>query len=112
MSYIFTKESSCEKHEILEQLYLKYAKLMYYIAFEILNDKFLAEDVVHTAFLKLEKNKFIIDTINCNKTKSFMVIITRNIAISIYNTKKKEGIIYDYGELKEIQDDAMLPQVR
>jgi RNA polymerase sigma-70 factor (ECF subfamily) len=38
-----------------------------------------------------------------------MVIITRNIAINIYNAKKKEAIIYDYGELKEMPDDAMLP---
>jgi RNA polymerase sigma-70 factor (ECF subfamily) len=56
MCYIFTNKSSAEKHEILEQLYSNYAKLMYYIAYEILKDQFLAEDAVQTAFLKLEKN--------------------------------------------------------
>ena len=38
-----------------------------------------------------------------------MVIITRNIAISIYNARKKEATTYDCDELEEIPDDKMLP---
>jgi len=82
---------------------------MYHIALQILGDQFLAEDAIQTAFLKLEKNKFKIDSISCNKTKSFMVIITRNIAFGMYNARKKEAITYDCDELEEIPDDKMLP---
>ena len=109
MGYIFEKRSSCKKHEVIEQLYSNYSKIMYHVAYQILNDQFLAEDAVQNAFMKLEKNKFKIDSITCNKTKSFMVIITRNIAIEIYNKKKKEAPTYDSRELDEIPDNKLVP---
>lgn len=111
MVFVFNNdnETSIEKNKKLEQLYAKYAKLMFHVAFEILHDRYLAEDAVQTVFIKLEKNNFRIDSISCNKTKSFMVIITRNIAISIYNSRQKEATAYDYKELEEIPDDRMLP---
>ena len=109
MVFIFNNGTSIEKNKVLEQLYVEYAKLMFYVAFDILNDQYLAEDAVQTVFLKLEKNKFKIDSISCNKTKSFMVIITRNIAVGIYNARKKEATTYDADELNEIPDDKMLP---
>lgn len=98
-----------KKHEVLEQLFVKYNKLMYYTAYQILQDQYLAEDAVQTAFLKLEKNKFKFYSISCNKTKCFMVIIVRNIAINLYNSKKKEIVTYDEDELMEIPDDHLLP---
>jgi hypothetical protein len=74
MRYIFTNEPSNEKHEVLEMLYTKYAKLMYYIAYEILKDQFLAEDAVQNAFLKLEKSKF----------KIFLILTLPFIFLSIF----------------------------
>lgn len=99
-----------KKHELLEQLYIKYAKLMFHTAYRILLDRYLAEDAVHTAFLRLEKNKFKIYSVSCNKTKSFLVIITRNIAINIYNEKKRESSAFSGDELSEtLPDESSLP---
>lgn len=109
MGYLFTYKPHERKHEVLEQLYIQYGKLMYHVAFDILHDRYLAEDAVQTAFLKLEQTNFSIDTVSCNKTKSFMVIIVRNIAIGIYNSKKKTTVTYEADKLTEIPDDNLLP---
>ncbi|MHB1313951.1 MAG: RNA polymerase sigma factor [Christensenellales bacterium] len=96
------------KEEVLEQLYKRYSKLMYCVAYDILRDHYLAEDAVQTTFYKLAKNNFKVDSISCKKTKTFVVIITRNVAISKYNTVKTESIRYEE-ELIEIPDDQFLP---
>lgn len=44
------------KTEILRQLFEKYSQLMYYTAFDILHESFLAEDSVHAACSKLAKS--------------------------------------------------------
>jgi RNA polymerase sigma-70 factor (ECF subfamily) len=99
-----------ERHELLEQLYIAYAKLMYHTAYHILQDKYLSEDAVHTAFLRLEKNNFKICSVSCNKTKAFLVIITRNIAINIYNEKKREVSAFSEDELADtLPDGHLLP---
>lgn len=95
-----------EKHELLEQLYIQYAGLMFHTAYRILQDQYLSEDAVHTAFLRLEKNNFKVCSISCNKTKSFLVIITRNIAINIYNEKKKETSAYSEDGIAETLPDS------
>ena len=97
-----------KKHKLLEDLFEKYNKLMYHVAYQILNDKYLAEDAVQTAFLNLGKNNFKIDTVLCNKTRAFMIIITRNYAFQIYNKRKKEVILKEE-EISEISDESNLP---
>lgn len=79
-----------QKSVLLEQLYTKYYPLMYHTAYNILRDHSLAEDAVHEAFLKLTKNNFDFEKINCNKLAAFMVIIVKNIALTIYKNMKKE----------------------
>jgi len=78
-----------KKSVFLEQLYSEYYPLMYHTAFNILHDHSLAEDAVQEAFLKLTKTNFYLDAIKCNKTASFMVIIVRNTALTIYAKNKK-----------------------
>lgn len=104
-----SKSNYKEKSIILEQLYRQYNKLMYHIAYGILKDHFLAEDAVQTAFLKLERSNFIIDSICCNKTRAFVIIIVRNASIRMYNVKKKEAVFYGEDTLDEIPDYQSLP---
>ncbi|MEZ4357493.1 MAG: sigma-70 family RNA polymerase sigma factor [Eubacteriales bacterium] len=101
-----TAENKCD---ILEQLYTRYSKLMYHVAYSILKDHFLAEDAVQTAFLKLEKSNFKIDSISCNKTKAFVIIITRNASIRMYNVKKRENVCYGEDTLDDMPDSQSLP---
>lgn len=77
----------------LEQLYTTYKQTMFYSANRILKDEYLAEDVVHQAFLRIIDNLSKIDKIDCHKTKGFIVIIVENIAIDFYRKRKRENNI-------------------
>ncbi len=77
----------------LELLYNNYKYTMLYVAKSILKDQYLAEDAVHKAFIKIIDNLHKIDDQLCNKTKSFLVIVVRNISIDMYNHIKKQNIV-------------------
>jgi RNA polymerase sigma-70 factor (ECF subfamily) len=76
-----------------ESLYLTYRKLMFHVANGILNDEGLAEDAVHQAFLKILKNFDKVGEISCHKTRSYVVIIVRNAAINMYNSRKRHSAV-------------------
>lgn len=80
-----------ENKSKFEQIYDTYKKTMFYAANNILNNHAQSEDVVHTSFIKIIDNLDKIDDIYCNKTKSFIVTITKNTAIDEYRKNKKEG---------------------
>jgi len=85
-----------EEKDKFEQLYNQYKKLMFYVAKQILNDDFLAEDAVHNAFIRIINHLDKIDENNCHKTKSFMVIVVENVSKDLYNKRKKEqGIPFE-----------------
>jgi RNA polymerase sigma-70 factor (ECF subfamily) len=72
----------------IEEIYTLYRKLLYLTAYNILKDHQEAEDAVHSAIIKIYNNSNKIDDVRCKKTRAFVVIIVRNIAINIYNRKK------------------------
>lgn len=77
------------------KLYEEYRKLMLYIANEVLNDNQLSEDAVQEAFIRIAKNFHKINEINCPKTRSFVVIITRNVAINMIKKENKNKDLYE-----------------
>ena len=77
----------------MEELYRQYRSPMFRVALAVLRDEDLAEDVVQQAFLKIFQNFEKIDWDDCNKTKSFIVILVRNTAIDFYRRRKKEKVI-------------------
>jgi len=77
----------------MEKLYREYRSPMFRIAFAILRDEGLAEDAVQQTFLKLFQNFEKIDRANCNKTKSFIVILVKNTAIDLYRRRGRENVI-------------------
>ncbi|EGW37199.1 sigma-70 family RNA polymerase sigma factor [Desulfosporosinus sp. OT] len=89
MLITFTEDN--EKRNKLESLYNEYALYIYRVAYQILKDKYLAQDAVHEAFISILKNVDKIIEINCNKTKAFIIIIIRNISINLYNQRKKQS---------------------
>ena len=86
--YLAMLDSEEEKSKF-ESLYLTYRKLMFHVANGILNDEGLAEDAVHQAFLKIFENFDKVGEISCHKTRSYVVIIVRNAAINMYNSRKR-----------------------
>jgi len=74
-------------------LYEQYRITMFHTANYILNNRQLAEDAVHDAFLKIIN---VLDKVNdpsCSKTKSLIVIITKHKAIDIL--RKEKGLLSD-----------------
>ena len=92
-----------EQRAKAEKLYYIHRTLMYQIAYEILGNKQQAEDAVHESFVRIMKNLHKIDENNCPRTRSFLVIICRNVAVNMYN-KSKSIKNADY-EIDNISND-------
>lgn len=86
--YLQLLDTEKEKADF-ELLYERYRRLMHWVAKGILHDDGLAEDAVHEAFLRVIKNFHKIHEISCPETKNFVVIIVRNIAISLRDKERK-----------------------
>lgn len=71
-------------------LYEKYKYLMQKVATDILHDRFLAEDAVQNAFMKLAKHMGDVGEIDSLSTKRYLITITKNAAIDIYRKRNKQ----------------------
>ncbi|MDF2542386.1 MAG: polymerase subunit sigma-24 [Herbinix sp.] len=91
-------------------VYQSYRYTMLYVANQVLHDKYLAEDAVQTAFLKIAKNIHKISEVNCPQTKSFVVIIVRNVALTMLkkeNTVSKDTIEEDLPDDKDVEGNII-----
>ena len=82
----------------IEKLYERYNRLMYVTAFHILNHHEDAEDAVIHAWEKIIRHLDKISEVDCQETKSFIVIITERSAIDYYRKnrrKNKVEALYD-----------------
>lgn len=83
---LIDEESS---RSLFEQIYLSHRQTMVYTANQILHDQSLAEDVTHDAFLRIINHLEKISDPYCHKTRSFVVLIVRNIALDYYRKSKR-----------------------
>lgn len=81
--YLSLLDTPEEKSEF-EQLYKDYKDTMYNNAYNILHDKYLAEDAVHNAFMAAIKSSKKIYKMNCNEKRCYLLIINRNAAYALY----------------------------
>lgn len=87
-----------EEKSKFEVLYVKYKKLMYYVAFGILKNEEDAEDAVHQAFLNVAENMEKIDDAVSVRTKSFLVTIAENRALDICRQRmRRQEVPYEEG---------------
>lgn len=84
------KDEECEK---IEYLYEKYKYLLYSEAYKILQKQQLAEEIVQEVFIKIMENITSIEEIESNRTKNFLCVICRNLAINLYNRNNKEKFL-------------------
>lgn len=68
----------------LEQIYLLLRQTMVFAANRILHDQVLAEDATHAAFLRIINHFEKITEPNCNKTRSYIVLIVKYFAAKNY----------------------------
>ena len=71
-----------------EQLYVAHRRAMLYAAQGILREQPLAEDAVQEAFLRVLHHMEKIDDPISHKTRAFLVVIVRNISLTLYNKRK------------------------
>lgn len=83
-------DSPDDKRKV-EKIFKKYNRLMYAVAFNVLKHSEDAEDAVMGAWEKIISHLDKISEIDCQETKSFLVIITERTAIDLYRKNKKKG---------------------
>lgn len=93
-----------EDRSKFEEIYTTYRQIMLYVSNRIVRDQYLAEDIVHQAFLKIVDNLDKINEINCHKTKGYIVVIVQNLSIDFYRKRKRENNI-SFNELELYVED-------
>jgi RNA polymerase sigma factor (sigma-70 family) len=73
------------------QLYTMYSRRLHYIAYSILKDHFLAEDVVQESFLKAFKKKESMN--DFNKIAAWLSQITARTAIDFLRNEKRKNCL-------------------
>ena len=94
-------------NKALEELFLLYGNKVFRLALTILNDRFLAEDVVQETFLKVQQNaksyRFR------NSEREWIMTIAHNIAIDILRKRKREIVqeeIISHSEIADVVTDC------
>ncbi len=96
LPFLLIIEDDVER-DVLERVYRTHHKMLYLTAYTILKDYHEAEDVVQNVILRLSKNIEKISDVNCKKTVSYLVIITRNLCYDICRKNKKLQFIEEEG---------------
>lgn len=86
-------------------VYYQYSNLIFYLAFDILNNKEDAEDVMQTTFIKFFRN---IDYISEESSiKSLLCRICKNEAIDLYRKKANSKEVYNEQLLDNKKDESV-----
>lgn len=88
----------------LISIYDQYKRMILTIAYDILKDYHEAEDVLQNVIIKLSYHLDGISSVSSQKTKGFIIQITRNHCFDIYNSKKRIVL-----EAETIDSEAIYP---
>lgn len=107
LTLFLTIENEDDRDKITK-LYKLYSGTMLYVANNILQDIHLAEDAVSEAFIKIMNNLEKINEVDSYRTRGFIVIIVRNIALDILRKRKRVQLLPldDYSENMSYTDPA------
>ncbi len=78
------------EEDIIDSLYKLYEQSMYYEAYKILHDEYLAEDAVHEAFLRLIRNRDKISNPSFHEVRNYAYKTLKSAALDIYRRQKKQ----------------------
>ena len=76
---------------LFEQVYLCHVHTMIRVARNVLHDYMLAEDAVHDAFLHIMDHLDAITEVGSTRTRAYVVLITRNVAINYFRKQKRRA---------------------
>ena len=92
-----------QSEKAFKKVYYQYNKLVYYHAYNILNNKEDAEDVMQNTFIKLMKNIDAID--DDSNLKQLLSKMSKNEAIDLYRKKANRKEIYDEDIVNNIKSE-------
>ncbi len=101
-----------EERARFEQIYLAYGKLLYTVAFQILNHRQDAEDAVSQAFVKIAENIHKLEGPENAKTKAYVVAVAQTKALDLYRAKQRHpkvslDALYVEGQAVHNGEDAL-----
>ena len=88
MMYLSMLETE-EERSLFEQIYYTYRKQMFFVANNILEDEYLAEDALQEAFLGVAKQIKLFRNMADNKLKAYVLTAAKNAAINIGKREQK-----------------------
>lgn len=103
--YLSLVDTPEEKNKF-EQLYNAYKYTMQYTAFNILKDSHLSEDAVHEAFIRIAKNFQKIGDVASPQTKGFVIIVVRNVALTMVKQNTNDVIVDDIESVIDISNPS------
>ncbi|MBR1701142.1 MAG: RNA polymerase sigma factor [Lachnospiraceae bacterium] len=71
-----------------EEIYETYKFLMMKVAYGVLQDRFLAEDAVHNAFVNISGKMAQLENMDETGIKRYLIVVTKNAAIDIWRKRK------------------------
>lgn len=87
---IFLLAIECESdREKLVSVYNQYKKMIMTIAYDILKDYHEAEDALQSVIVRISYHLDRINEVSSQKTKGFIIQITKNHCFDVYNKRKK-----------------------
>lgn len=88
----------------IEEIYNNYKNQMFYAAYKILNDRSLAEDAVHDAFLGIAKNISKLNSFEPKRLRSYVITCARHAAL-MYLRKSANYELVDINSLHHLADE-------
>ena len=92
------------------QVYERCKRLVYHTAYQIVQDSYLAEDVLQEVFLHLAQNFTRVYREDKHKMAAYLVICTKSRAIDMLRKRKGAAEDGDGTEYENFADDAHLPE--
>lgn len=89
--------------KLVEHFFVKYHRLMLYVANRTLNGHALAEDAVSESLVKIIRHREKLRDVSSQQTKAYIVNIVRTTSLDII--KQKGGRIFETDELLEYMPD-------
>jgi len=108
ISFYLSLLDTAEEKDFFEQMYLEHRNLMYAVAKQVLHDNHMAEDAVHSAFLRIIQHVDKLSEMDFQKIKGFLIIIAKNTAIDMYHKQKRKKIIFLEDTERVIFDGALM----
>ena len=112
--YSFLAVLDADDRSCAEQIFEKYHKYIYEIAYNILHKHRDAEDTLNEVMINIMKNIERFNHANRNDIEAQIVIYSRNAAINLYNKNKRRTkvevpftYVNDEDELEEIEIEGM-----